>query len=129
MTIHYEYDADTQIVTVRPRGVLGLSDILGYLNRLGEDQGVGGIKTEIVFFEDVSDFTITYSEIEAVRAAYEQIMARGKGLEQTIFVAPRDIQYGIARMVGGIFGDRFEVRAVRTVDEISGILAPDTGQS
>ncbi len=121
MTVPYEYDAENQNVTVRPSGILGLADIVDYIDRLRNDPNIGTVRNEIVHFEEVTDFTITYSEIKSVLEAYEGIV-RQKGLEKTIFVAPQDLQYGIARMVGGIFGERFTTRAVRSIDEASSLL-------
>ena len=121
--MRYNYDVKEQTVTVHPRGVLGLSDILEYLNKLRDDPNVGTLKTEIVHFDDVTDFTITYSDIKSVLNAYEETMVREKGLALIVFVAPQDLQFGMARMVGGIFGDRFKTRAVRSVVEID--AAPD----
>ena len=53
MPVEYEYDAATGVVSVRPHGVLTLSEIQDYFARLAADDAVAPGAVEIVRFAQV----------------------------------------------------------------------------
>lgn len=122
MTLHYEYEAEKETLTVRPRGVLKPSDIREYFEEVSTNPDVGVVKVEIVDFEAVTDFGFFYSDLNKIRRVYEKTLPGHKGTQITIFLAPEDLQFGIARMTASAFGDKLPMVAARFVEDVDAKL-------
>ena len=95
--------------------------IRAYFAAVIGDASVGRVKFEIVLFEGVTDFAFTYSETHALETQYSA-MRDSKGIELTLFLAPQDLQFGIARMLSSILGDKLPTIVVRDQEGVDAAI-------
>ncbi len=62
MPIKYDYDNDENIVYSYPSGLISISDISEYFNRLTENPNVGSDFIEIVNLDEVTEFKFSYKD-------------------------------------------------------------------
>ncbi len=117
MSISYSYNASALTLTASPSGVVTISDIHQYFDRVTIDPAIGEIDVEVVEFESVLDFAFSYRETLDVRSRYRELRKQ-KGTGLTLFVAPHEYQFGMARMLATVLGDEFPCDFVRSTEEI-----------
>ncbi len=118
MPASYRYDPKANMVLTRATGVLSVADILDYFERVYRDPEVEPGFVEVVLFDDTKDFAFRYTQAELVLDAYSRFMLAKKCV-RTVFLARTPLGYGIARMFSMAFGDRGDMRVVRTDAELN----------
>ena len=112
MSVKYEFDSATNILTARPEGTITVSAIREYFSAVVCDVSVGSVRFEVVLFEGVTDFAFAYSATYGLEQQYS-VMRESKGIELTLFLAPQDLQFGIARMLSSVLGETAATVVVR----------------
>ena len=116
MPVKFNYDPDRQLINVHPAGVLSISDIAEYMEAVLNDRAIGNGFVELVHLEQVDNFRFDYIKAMELTGLYEK-MSKEKQIKGTVLLAPKDYQYGIARMCSLILEDHLEVRVVRSQKE------------
>ena len=108
-------------MTVLADGIISIRDIHQYFERISKDPAVGEIDIELVELSAQADFNFRYGETNQLESLYRK-MKVAKGIQYTFFVAPTDLQYGMARMLAAIIGDEATAWAVRGRNEIAELI-------
>ena len=116
MPIKYEYDGDKNIVYSYATGVVTISELTEYVNNLVEDQRVRNDFLEIANLDGVEEFKFTYSDTLQLPELFAEIKNK-KNQMATIFIAKRDFQFGMARMMSIVVESTLPTRVVRSQEE------------
>ena len=129
MPLRYKYDQDQNIVNTYAYGELSTLEIADYFIEMIKDDDIRMGFIELVHFEDVENFLISYNEAENILKAYNALNEE-KNVRATIFVTERDLHYGMARMLqtlhennnsgDNMFVVRTEEAAKQVITEILG---------
>ena len=98
MKIEYEVSQDGLRIETFPKGILEIKDTIDYFNRLKNDKKIKHGATEIVYFNDVTDFNISHSESQEITQNYQEPKAV-QMINKTVFVCKNDLAYGMGRML------------------------------
>lgn len=98
MGIEYHYDAETNLIHTKPFGELSFAEVCEYFESAANDARIQPDCIEIVYFDEVENFIFNYREAESIVAAYHH-MSENRHLAGTVFVARKDLSFGIARML------------------------------
>ena len=98
MPVRYEYDQDQNIVNTYPYGELSTLEIADYFIEMIKDDEIRVGFIELVNFGNVENFLISYNEAESILKAYNELNDE-KNVKATIFIAERDMHYGMSRML------------------------------
>jgi hypothetical protein len=113
MPVSYHYDKKAKAVLTHPSGVLTLSQIREYFERVYRNPEVESGFVEVVLFDDVLDFAFRYTEASAIEEAYIRFMV-AKGCARTVFIARNPLGHGIAQMLSLSFGKNTDLSVVRS---------------
>ena len=100
--ISYDYDSDENVIHCRPAGVLTLDEIVGYFGELAGNEELRERATERVYFQNLTDIALSYTETIELRREYTKLKAK-KGIAETVFVTDSNLSYGMARMIQAVF--------------------------
>ncbi len=115
----YQYDPDDNVIHLRASGVLVKDDPISYFKALDNDASLNPAAEERVYFQDLEDIAFTYTDIHAIRSAFETNKHGGK-LSRTVFWVDSDFTFGMARMVIGILEPLGHDFSIRRVENLSG---------
>ena len=116
MAIRYECDKDENIVYAYPSGLVSMSDISEYFQKLGEDPDVGNDFIEIANLEGVEEFNFSYSDALQLPNLFGELKNKKKH-KGTILIGTKDFQFGMARMMSIISENDVTIRVVRSQEE------------
>lgn len=122
--VNYNISADGKRIDTFPKGVLEIKDAMDYFMRLSNDATVTQGAIEIVHFKDVTDFKMSYSEMDTIAKGF-QIPKSVQKIDQTIFVCETNLAYGIGRMLqtlNEITNPESNIIIARTEDELENLL-------
>ena len=121
MAIDYAYEPDERIVRTQARGIISAKDMYNYVSEIIGRVDITSGFIEIVDIEKVEDFEFKYSDTDALRSLWPNMVK--KGCSCSIIYAPTDLGYGLMRMLQTVLlggddtpGQGFEV--VRTRKEV-----------
>ena len=98
--MQYSYHVDLNLVELKPIGSISIEEILTYGHSL-LDQGVMSRGTvEYVDMSETTNLAIDY--LSALRLVQMLRLWVAQGWAGSVFYAPRDLEFGIMRMVGGL---------------------------
>ena len=125
MPLKYKYDQDQNIVNTYPYGELSILKIASYFEEMIKDDEIRFGFIEVVNFKNVENFSFSYNEAESILKAYNALNDE-KNVRATIFIAEKDMHYGMARMLQTLHeinnsGDNMFV--VRTEEEAKKLIA------
>ena len=98
MPIEYEVSQDGKRIDVSPKGVLDVSQTIDYFKRLEFDSSLKPNAIEIVDFSGVTDFRISYLEIQNIAQSYQKPQS-AQIIHATVFVCKSTVAFGIGRML------------------------------
>jgi hypothetical protein len=98
MSIEYSVSSDGLRIEALPMGVLGIKETGEYFNRLKNDKTVKRGAIEIVNFKFVTDFKISYLEIENITRIYQEPKAL-QTISATLFVCETQLAYGSRKIL------------------------------
>ncbi len=98
MSIDYKVTQNGIRIEAFPKGVLDIKETLDYFSRLTKDKNIRRGAIEIVYFNDVTDFKLSYLESEEITKSYQEPKNHHL-IEGTIFVCETKLAYGIGRML------------------------------
>ena len=98
----YEYDPDANVIHLRASGVLVKEDPIEYFSALDQDASLKPEAEELVYFQRLEDIAFTYTDIQAIKAAFERC-GHAEKLSRTVFLVDSEFTYGMARMIIAIF--------------------------
>jgi len=116
MPINYEYDKDKNIVYSYPSGLISISDIAEYFNKLVEDPNVEKGFIEIANLNEVTEFKISYKEALQLPNLFADVKNK-KNHKGTILIGIKDFQFGMARMMSIISENESTIRVVRSRED------------
>ncbi len=116
MLIKYDYDKDKKIVYSYPSGLISMSDIAEYFNKLVEDPNVGSDFIEIANLNEVTEFKFSYKEALQLPDLFAGVK-NNKNHKGTILIGQKDFQYGMARMMSIISENDLTIRVVRSQED------------
>jgi len=120
MAIEYNVSQDGMLIETYPKGILNIQKTIDYFDRLNDDSSIRQGAIEIVYFKNVTDFQISYSESESITKKYMTSNCTQK-ISKTIFVCETALAYGIGRMLQTlheISNPDHKVEVVRSESEI-----------
>ena len=120
MQIEYSVSQNGLRIETYPKGVLDIEGTVDYFDRLKNDKRINKDAIEIVYFKDVSDYAMSYLEIERVTKQYQEPRSL-QMIAMTIFVCETDLAYGIGRMLQtlhGIASPNHKVEVVNSEEDI-----------
>ena len=97
MPIEYHVSDDGLRIETFPTGVVGVAEAIDYFNRLKQDNRIKPGATEIVNFQGVDDFKISFLEGQKLTENYQELMSQNI-IQATTFICDSDLAFGIARM-------------------------------
>lgn len=97
MPLDYRYDSALEAVVTTVTGTLVVDEVLTHLRRLRDDREIPSGFIEIVDFSAAEDFAIRVSGAGRIAFVIPELQER-KRYQGTIFFAPNDLAYGIARV-------------------------------
>ena len=124
MSIDYKVTQKGARVETFPKGVLDIKETIDYFDRLKNDKNIRQGAIEIVYFNDVTDFKISYLEGEEITESYQEPKAL-KAIDLTIFVCDTSLAYGIGRMLQTyhhITNPNHKVAVVKSESEIENMI-------
>ncbi len=98
MAIEYAISPDGLRIETYPKGVLDFKETIDYFNKLKNEQRIKQGATEIVYFKNVTDFNISYTESKEITESYQTPKAT-QLINKTIFVCKTDLEYGMGNML------------------------------
>ena len=116
MPIKYDYDKNKNIVYSYPSGLISISDISEYFNKLVEDPNVESDFIEIANLHEVTEFKISYKEALQLPDLFAEVNNK-KNHKGTILIGEKDFQFGMARMMSIISENDFTIRVVRSKED------------
>lgn len=126
MAIEYNVSEDGLRIDTYPKGVLDIETTADYFNRLKNDERIKQGAIEVVYFKNVTDFKISYKEIENITRIYQN-PKNARMIDKTVFVCESNLAYGIGRMLQtlhGITNPKHKVIVVRSESELLNIEEP-----
>ncbi|MCF7822665.1 MAG: hypothetical protein K9N35_00685 [Candidatus Marinimicrobia bacterium] len=130
MEIEYTVSQDGLNIETFPKGVLDLPKTLEYFDRLQNDSKIKPGAIEIVYFKNVTDFKISFSESKEIPKSYQSLKEIQK-IIKTVFVCETDLAYGIGRMLQTFHeqaNPNHKVTVVRSEKEIESVQRTDSVQ-
>ena len=124
MSIEYNVSQNGLRIETFPKGVLDIQKTIDYFERLKIDNRIKRGAIEIVNFNKVTDFKISYLESEQITKSY-QSPKELQMINATIFLCETDLAYGIGRMLQTfheITNPKHKVIVARSESEIENIL-------
>jgi len=121
MPIKYDYDKDKNIVYSYPSGLISMSDITEYFNKLVEDPNVENGFIEIANLNEVTEFKISYKEALQLPNSFAEVKYK-KNHKGTILIGKNDSQFGMARMMSIISENESTVRVVRSQEDAEKVV-------
>lgn len=124
MSIEYNVSQNGLRIETFPKGVLDIQKTIDYFDRLKIDNRIKRGAIEIVNFNKVTDFKISYLESEQITKSY-QVPKEHQMISVTIFLCKTDLAYGIGRMLQTfheITNPQHKVIVVRSEDELEDAL-------
>jgi hypothetical protein len=94
MTITYNVSQNGHRIDTYPKEVLEIKQKINYFGRLKRDKRIAPGATEIVHFQNVTDFKISYSESKYITQSFQEPKTT-KMINMTIFVCESNLAYGI----------------------------------
>ena len=125
MTIEYNVTVDGLRIECFPKGILDVNQTVDYFMRLKNDARVKEGSIEIVYFNEVTDFRINFTESEEIAEKYQAAKSQ-QIIKATLFVCQSDLAYGIGRMLQTfheISNSDHKVFVIRSETEIDAIVA------
>ena len=116
MPITYEYDGEKNIVYSYTTGVVNMPELAEYFKNVAEDPKVEKDFIEIANLDGVEEFNFSYSDTLQLPDLFAEIINQ-KNQRGTIFVAKKDFQFGMARMMSIVVEGSLPTRVVRTQEE------------
>jgi len=98
MTIEYNVSQNGLRIDTFPKGVLDTRETINYFGRLKNDKRIKQGAIEIVYFEYVTDFKLSYLESKEITQNFQEPKTT-KMIVATIFVCESTLEYGIGRML------------------------------
>ena len=123
MSIEYNVSQDGLRIDTYPKGVLDIETTADYFKRLKNDERIKQGAIEVVHFKNVTDFKISYVEIESITQIYQD-PKNARLIDKTVFVCETDLAYGIGRMLQTfheITNPKHKVIVVRSESELKNI--------
>lgn len=103
---------------------MDIKETIDYFDKLKNDKNIRQGAIEIVYFNDVTDFKISYLEGEEITESYQEPKAL-KAIDLTIFVCDTSLAYGIGRMLQTyhhITNPNHKVAVVKSESEIENMI-------
>jgi len=116
MPIKYDNDKNKNIVYSYPSGLISMSEITEYFNKLVKDPNVGSDFIEIANLNEVTEFKFSYKEALQLPNLFAEIKNK-KNHKGTILIGKKDFQFGMARMMSIISENDLTVRVVRSQED------------
>jgi hypothetical protein len=116
MPIKYECDTVKNIVYAYPSGLVSVSDISEYFDKLGEDPNVGNEFIEVANLEGVEEFKFSYNDALQLPNLFAGLKKK-KNHRGTILIGKKDFQFGMARMMSIISENDLTIRVVRSKED------------
>ena len=98
MSIEYIISPDGLRIEAFPTGSLDSKSTIDYFEKLKNDKRIKQHAIEIVYFNDVTDFKISYLDGNMITKSYQEPKAL-QLIDATIFVCETSLEYGIGRML------------------------------
>ena len=98
MTIEYNVSPNGKRIEAFPKGVLDIAKTIEYFDKLQNDARVKPGAVEFVYFKNVTNFKISYSESKEITESYQKPKETQK-ISETVFICETDLAYGIGRML------------------------------
>ena len=98
MSIEYIISPDGLRIEAFPTGALDSKSTIDYFDKLKNDKRIKQHAIEIVYFNDVTDFKISYLDGNMITESYQEPKAL-QLIDATIFVCETSLEYGIGRML------------------------------
>ena len=124
MSIEYNVSQNGIRIETFPEGVLDIQKTIDYFERLKIDNRIKRGAIEIVNFNKVTDFKISYLESEQTTKSY-QSPKELQMINATIFLCKTDLAYGIGRMLQTfheITNPNHKVVVARSESELENII-------
>ena len=124
MSIEYNVSQNGLRIETFPKGVLDIQKTIDYFERLKIDNRIKRGAIEIVNFNKVTYFKISYLESEQITKSY-QSPKELQMINATIFLCETDLAYGIGRMLQTfhkITNPKHKVIVARSESELENIL-------
>ena len=131
MSIEYNVSENGTRIETFPKGALDLEDTIDYFERLKNDNTIKPGAIEIVYFNQVTNFKISYLESDKITDTYQEPKAL-RMIEGTIFVCETDLAYGIGRLLQvlhKIKNAEHKVVVVRSESELENLLKKGLSQA
>ena len=113
----YEYDATTNIVHVKPKGVMHVADIEGYASALLEDESVQSGYIEVVDFSGLEDVIADAYSFIGVETIFKKLSEQ-KNFTGSVAIVPTDYIYGMIRMLTVSFQQVAPMLYIKSEDEL-----------
>jgi len=123
MKIEYNVSQDGLRIETFPKGVLDIKETINYFGRIKNDKRIKQGAIEIVYFEYVTDFKISYVESKDITQSYQEAKAI-QMIAATIFVCETNLAYGIGRMLQTfheITNPQHKVMVIRSKSEVENV--------
>lgn len=117
MPIIYDYIEKSNIIAVRARGILTISELEEYTWSLLNEEGVKDNFIEVVDLEEVSDFNFSFQNGCTIYEHYFQLK-KLKKLAGSVYFAPEQIHYGISHVISTILDNINELIITRDKNEV-----------
>ena len=117
MTIKYKFNPEQHYVLTKATGQIGLTDILGYIDKLISDPLLNKPFLEIVDFSETNDFDFGYYQTKWLIDKLKHLESLNN-YQGTILIADRAFIHGMAHMfkvVGN--GNAINIKIVRNLEE------------
>jgi hypothetical protein len=116
MPIRYDYDPKKNIVYSYPSGLVTISDLSEYFNKLAEDQSVESDFIEIADLDEVTEFKFSYSDALQLPNLFAEVKSK-KNHQGTVLIGEKDFQFGMARMMSIISENDLTICVVRSKED------------
>jgi hypothetical protein len=124
MSIEYNVSQNGLRIDTRVKGVLDIKQTIEYFDKLKVDERIKPGAIEIVNFNDVTDFKLSYLESGKITKNYQE-PKEYQLINTTIFVCKTDLAYGIGRMLQTlheITNPKHVVKVVRSENELDDVI-------
>lgn len=98
----YDYDDRKSVIYLRVTGVLRRDDPIDYFRKLDKDTEFKPKAEERIYFTQLEDIELSYTDILEIRKAFE-LYGHGEKISNGIFIVDSEFSYGMARMVMTVF--------------------------
>ena len=97
MPIEYEVSQDGKRIDVSPKSFLDAKQTIEYFKKLEFDPSIKPNAIEIVDFNEVTDFRMSYLDSQEITQSYQKLKSV-QSISVTIFIAKSTVAFGISRM-------------------------------